>query len=63
MLWKRLYGNDIWAHQIDELEGFSTTLSLIYLEFYQSLFMLIFVYVCHIYIRQIRVMGKYIFHG
>nr|POF12085.1 hypothetical protein CFP56_08851 [Quercus suber] len=21
MLWKRLYGNDIWAHQIDELEG------------------------------------------
>lgn len=34
MLWKRLYGNDIWAHHIDELEGFSTTLSLIYLEFY-----------------------------
>lgn len=22
MLWKRLYGNDIWAHSIDELEGF-----------------------------------------
>ncbi|KAF3943466.1 hypothetical protein CMV_029982 [Castanea mollissima] len=21
MLWKRLYGNDIWAHHIDELEG------------------------------------------
>ncbi|KAL6969469.1 23S rRNA (adenine(2503)-C(2))-methyltransferase [Sarracenia purpurea var. burkii] len=21
MLWKRLYGNDIWAHCIDELEG------------------------------------------
>ncbi|GLT86438.1 hypothetical protein SLE2022_045790 [Rubroshorea leprosula] len=21
MLWKRLYGNDIWAHNIDELEG------------------------------------------
>ncbi|XP_027187279.1 uncharacterized protein [Cicer arietinum] len=21
MLWKRMYGNDIWAHQIDELEG------------------------------------------
>ncbi|TKY58636.1 dual-specificity RNA methyltransferase RlmN [Spatholobus suberectus] len=22
MLWKRMYGNDIWAHHIDELEGY-----------------------------------------
>jgi 23S rRNA (adenine2503-C2)-methyltransferase len=24
MLWKRLYGNDIWAHHSDQLEGFSS---------------------------------------
>ena len=28
MLWKRLYGNDIWAHHIDEFEGLSFTLPL-----------------------------------
>lgn len=22
MLWKRMYGNNIWAHHIDELEGY-----------------------------------------
>jgi len=25
MLWKRLYGNNIWAHNSDELEGILTT--------------------------------------
>lgn len=29
MLWKRLYGNDIWAHSIDELEGWLLSSSLV----------------------------------